>query len=65
MRKVFQSIDKDFNGVIDKEELVEGLKIMGFENPEQEAEIIFEMADRNFNGTLEFTEWVAATMDKQ
>lgn len=37
---------------------------MGFESPEEEADSIFEMADRNFNGTLEFTEWVAATMDK-
>ena len=37
---------------------------MSIENPEEEADNIFEMADLNFNGTIEFTEWVAATMDK-
>ena len=65
MRKVFQSIDKDFNGVLDKKELQEGLEKMGHVNPGQEAERIFEMADLDKNGTIEFSEWVTATMDQR
>lgn len=63
MRKVFQSIDKDFNGVLDKGELIESLVKMKHENPEAEADRIFEMADLDKNGTIEFSEWVTATMD--
>lgn len=65
MRKVFQQIDKDFNGVLDREELEEGLTKMGIENPKEEATRIFEMADLDQNGTIEFSEWVTATMDKK
>ena len=45
MRKVFYSIDKDFNGVLDKNELVIGLEKMDHLNPEEESDRLFEMAD--------------------
>lgn len=38
---------------------------MGYDHPENEADRIFEIADLNQNGSLEFSEWCAATMDKQ
>ena len=38
---------------------------MGHMNPEQEAERIFEMGDLDKNGTIEFSEWVTATMDQR
>ena len=63
MRKVFYSIDKDYNGVLDKHELVQGLEKLGHMNPQEEADRIFEMADLDQNGTIEFSEWVTATMD--
>ena len=64
MRKIFTSMDKNFDGVLSKEEVVNGLYKMGYSDPEEHAERIFEVADINKNGTLEFTEWCAATMDK-
>lgn len=65
MRKVFQSMDKDFSGSIDKQELIEGLRKMGNQKPEEEANMIFEMADLDKNGTIEYNEWITATIDKR
>lgn len=64
MRQIFQSLDQNFDGVLTKDELMEGLNKMGYENPDEEAARIFEVADINKNGKLEFVEWCAATMDK-
>ena len=65
MRKVFYSIDKDYNGVLDKNELVIGLEKMDHLNPKEESDRLFEMADLDQNGTIEFSEWVTATMDQR
>ena len=58
-------MDKNFDGVLTKDEVIEGLEKLGHEDPEEEADRIFEIADINQNGTLEFSEWCAATMDKE
>ena len=65
MKKVFQSMDTDFDGKLTKEEIVEGLQKINHKNAEEEAERIFSIADLDENGTLEFTEWCTATMDKR
>jgi len=65
MRKIFQSMDKNFDGVLSKAEVMNGMEIMGYDNPREEAERIFALADLNGNGTVEFTEWASATMDKE
>lgn len=39
--------------------------MMGSEDPEKEADKVLERADFNQNGTLEFSEFVSATMDKR
>lgn len=64
MRTVFHQLDKNFDGVLSKEEVINGFEMMGYDYPLEEADRIFEVADLNHNGTLEFTEWCAATMDK-
>ena len=57
MRKIFQSIDKDFDGVLDRDELVQGLIKMGVANAEEEADRIFELADLDANGTISARAW--------
>ena len=37
MRKMFESMDKDFDGCLTEEELVNGLKAMGNKDYEKEA----------------------------
>ena len=64
-KKVFETMDKDHNGHIDREELAAGLTKMGVKNVDQEVEKIFMMADNDGSGTIEFTEWVTATIDKK
>ena len=65
MRKIFESMDTNFDGRLTRDEIMEGLKKMGCADAEEETERIFQMADLDDNGTLEFTEWCTATMDKR
>jgi Ca2+-binding EF-hand superfamily protein len=39
--------------------------MMEIPNYEEEANNIFKMADFDDNGTIEFSEWCTATMDKR
>lgn len=64
MRKIFQSMDKNFDGVLTRDEVVGGLKKMGSKDPEDEADHIFEVADTDENGNIEFSEFCTAAMDK-
>ena len=40
-------MDKNHDGVLTKDEVAEGLEQLGHENPEEEADHIFETADIN------------------
>ena len=62
---MFESMDQDFDGKLTKEEIIEGFKKMEVENPEEEAEKIMQTVDFDDNGSIEFTEWCTATMDKR
>lgn len=65
MRKVFIAMDTDFDGKLTLEEITVGLRKMGMENPAAEARRVFEIADIDNDGYLEFNEWCTATMNKQ
>jgi len=65
MRHMFESMDQDFDGKLTKEEIIEGFRKMEVENPEEEAEKIMQTVDFDDNGSIEFTEWCTATMDKR
>lgn len=62
---MFEKLDLNFDGKLTKEEVIAGFKAMDVENYEEEAEKVFRMADFDDNGTIEFTEWCTASMDKR
>jgi len=58
LTKAFDLIDKNGDGSIDKSELSEGLKTLGFSwMKEKQIEGIVKRADNNDNGVLEFDEF--------
>lgn len=58
-------MDKDFDGKLSREEIVQGFREMEQEDPEGEADKIMANIDFDDNGSIEFTEWCTATMDKR
>ena len=58
-------MDVNYDGKLTKAEIIEGFKEMDMENPIQEAERIFKTIDFDDNGSIEFTEWCTATMNKR
>jgi calcium-dependent protein kinase len=65
--KTFKAIDVDHDGQLTKNELKQGyVKIMGMttEAAEQEAEQIMKNLDTNKSGTIDYTEFVNATISK-
>jgi len=65
MRKIFKAIDKNLDGALDKSEIMEGLKRIGYKNYEQEADRIFAQVDIDGDGEIEFDEWCKGTMNKR
>lgn len=58
-------MDVNFDGKLTKEEVIAGFKAMDVDNYQEEAEKIFRMCDFDDSGTIEFTEWCTASMDKR
>jgi calcium-binding protein CML len=54
MRRVFQLFDKDGNGQISREELLEGLNKLGEAMSEKEMLEIMEAADEDGDGQISF-----------
>lgn len=52
--KAFSKLDKDGNGILTKEELVEGFEEVGIPNAEKEADRIFEECDLNKTGDIDY-----------
>lgn len=65
MRKIFKAIDKNLDGSLSKEEIMEGLKRIGYKNCQQEAERIFAQVDIDGDGDIQFDEWCKGTMNKR
>jgi len=52
MRKIFKAIDKNLDGCLSKEEIMEGLKRIGYKNCKQEADRIFAQVDIDGDGEI-------------
>ena len=64
-REIFMAMDTDFDGKLTREELLEGFTKLGNPNPEEEVDRIMKVADFDDNGTIEFSEFCTASMDKR
>jgi calcium-dependent protein kinase len=68
LQRTFQSLDKDGNGVLTKEELIEGYRKV-FADKKEQADIevarIIEEVDINNSGYIDFTEFVVAAMNRE
>ena len=69
MYKTFKAFDKNGDGRISREELIEGYKRM-YKNQDEEtvvaeAERLFALADVDGSGEIDYSEWAVATINKR
>eukprot|EP00931_Biecheleriopsis_adriatica_P075925 TRINITY_DN49697_c0_g1_i1.p1 TRINITY_DN49697_c0_g1~~TRINITY_DN49697_c0_g1_i1.p1 ORF type:complete len:668 (+),score=135.07 TRINITY_DN49697_c0_g1_i1:92-2005(+) len=64
LREIFSSLDRDGNGHITVQELRGAIESAGVMIPEDLIELTLQ-ADTDGGGTIEYTEFLAATLDKQ
>ena len=63
LEKIFKLMDKDGNGTLDKEEVMQGYEEhFGVQMTDEQIETMFRAVDIDGNGTIDYTEFVMATM---
>ena len=66
MLKVFKMLDKNGDGVLSQEELIQGYtRLIGEEQAKKEVEQIMQNIDNNGNRMIDYSEWVTATINRQ
>ena len=66
LQRAFKSLDKNSDGKLSREELIEGYRaIMGDLAAEEEVDKIMKIADADGSGEIDYSEFVVATMDKR
>jgi len=64
--KTFQLLDTNSDGKLTREEIINGYRtIFGSENPEEDADAILKQLDNNNSGTIDYSEFVIATINRQ
>lgn len=58
---MFAKLDKNKDGLLSRQELIEGFRAVYGEVVEQEVDEIMALADLNGNGELDYSEWLVAT----
>jgi len=62
----FQALDLNGDGRLSRDELINGYqKIMGLTNVEEEVDAIMRAVDNNNSGSIDYTEFVMATINRQ
>jgi len=64
LMEAFTSLDTDGDGLLSFEEVREGLRKASFEDMEKDVERVVRGIDVNFSGTIDYTEFVAAALDR-
>jgi calcium-dependent protein kinase len=62
---MFQKLDKNKDGQLDRNELIEGFREIYGQVVEAEVDEIMALADLNGNGEIDFSEWLVATSKRQ
>jgi len=65
LRDVFMSLDNNGDGLLTHKELKEGLLKAGFEEIPADLQQIMEEVDSDGSGVIDYTEFLAATLDKK
>lgn len=65
LQKAFKQLDKNSDGKLSREELVEGYREILGDLAEEEVDRIMKIADADGSGEIDYSEWVVATMDKR
>lgn len=61
----FKALDTNNDGVLSKEELLEGFRKMDIDISESDVEIIMDKIDNNQSKAIDYTEFVAAALDRK
>jgi len=66
LEKIFKSMDKDGNGTLDKQEVLDGYEEhFGIPITEEAVDAMFAAVDIDGNGCIDYTEFVMATMNEK
>ena len=66
LQAVFNQLDKNRNGSLSKEELIEGYKnIYGDDFNVEEVQALIEMADSDGSGEINYSEWLMTVVSRE
>lgn len=65
LQRAFRQLDKNCDGKLSREELIEGYRLILGDLAEEEVDRIMKIADADGSGEIDYSEWVVATMDKR
>jgi len=65
LSKAFKALDKNSDGKLSREELIEGYTHILGDMAGEEVDRIMKIADADGSGELDYSEWVVASMDKR
>lgn len=65
LRQIFMTLDVDNSGTLSVQEVREGLKRLGWTEIPADLQAIIEEVDSDKSGHIDYTEFIAATMDKK